>query len=161
MGNDSGEFTIGTAAQRGGITGHRPEVTARGRGPTLSSSVAPPPARDRSKLNSLTGDKLIKSVAETLVNFQATAPAKPSADYLQQAAMRLCTVLLKLCGSVETLTAVHRSVYTAIEGVSIDVKGLDAFEGILTTGHLHWAQVAAKRGLDLQNTHVRRRRKFA
>jgi len=55
--------------------------------------------------------------------------------------MRLCAVLLKLCGSVENLTAVHRSVYTAIEGVSVDVKKLDAFEGILTTGHLHWAQV--------------------
>jgi len=80
-----------------------------------------PPAANRSKLDNLIGDKLIKSVAETLVNFQATAPAKPSPDYLQ-AAMRLCAVLLKLCGSVETLTAVHRSVYTAIEGVSIDVK---------------------------------------
>jgi len=42
----------------------------------------PPPAENRSKLDNLTGEKLIKSVAERLVNFQATAPAKPSPDYL-------------------------------------------------------------------------------
>ena len=51
--------------------------------------------------------------------------------------------------------------YTAIEGVSIDVKRLDAYEGVLTTGELHWAQVTAKRGLDLQSNHARRRRECA
>ena len=102
----------------------------------------------------------VRTIVDHLVAIQVKAPEAPSVDWLQ-AAMRACSTLVRACGSLEAATNVHRTAWGELVGHSMDLERMDNLTDFVPPGEMHWCQVVAARGADLQWRKGQRRRRKA